>query len=396
VSDLHDNETTGGVLAGLRVLDVSLLGPAILAQQLADLGADVVKVEPPGGDHVRKVGWPIIDGAALMHWHVNRGKRSIILDLKTKAGIETFIALVKKADILIEGMRPGALSRRGLTWERLSAENPRLVYCSISGFGSTGPLAQLATHGAGFDAWAGILAPQIDENGTPHFPERRTPIGYFAGSLWGAIGVLAGVIRARATGKGYHFEISQAGAAAAISAMALEAQRYVDRRNASGISETDDKVGSNRLRSSVRLAFYRAKDGYVLFMATEQKFWRNFCTAVSRPDLFAAHPGKGDYDQDYGNEVLRGELAALFKERTMAEWVELGLASDFAVVQAHTQKTLLQDAHFKASMAWLPEGEHPCDLLATPIMTLGEPPAIVHRAPKAGENTETVLKEWLE
>ncbi len=385
-----DDAGMGGVLAGLRVLDVSLLGPAILSMQLADLGADVVKVEPPGGDYIRKVGWPVIDGATLLHWHSNRGKRSVVLDLTSEDDIRIFLELVKAADVLVEGMRPGALERRGLGWERLREANPKLVYCSISGFGSTGPLAQLATHGAGFDSWAGLLVTQPDEHDRPSLPEARMPIGYFAGPLWGAIGVLAGVLRARATGQGFRFEISQAGAAAATGAIALSAQQYVNERKAAG----EDTGGAPAFRGSVRLAIYKTNDGHVLFMATERKFWKNFCEAIARPDLYAAYPGKEDYDHEQYNRELRDELDRIFATRTMAGWVELGLERDFPIVQVHTPASLLEDEHFLSSAPWQ-EADHPTKLLATPIRPIGEPPAKVRRAPRPGEHTAEVLKDWL-
>lgn len=181
------------LLHGLRVLDVSFLGAGALAQQLADLGADVVKVEPPYGDHVRLSGAPIVEGSSLLHWHFNRGKRSIVLDLTTPSDIGRFLDLVGKAEVLIEGMRPGGLDRRGLNWERLLQANPRLVMCSISGFGSIGPLKDLGMHGMGFDAWASILAPDEDTEGNPVFPEKIATVGSCVGPVWERWGARGGV-----------------------------------------------------------------------------------------------------------------------------------------------------------------------------------------------------------
>jgi crotonobetainyl-CoA:carnitine CoA-transferase CaiB-like acyl-CoA transferase len=180
-----------GPLAGVRVLDCSLLGPDGATLHLADLGADVVKVEPPEGDYVRQTGWPIIDGASVFHWQLNRGKRSIVLDLKSESGKDLFLKLVAKADVLLEGMRPGALEKLGLGWERLHAINPRLVACSVSGYGSKGPYAKMAAHSFAFDSWAGLAPSTVDERGFRALPPTYAPIGLTVGPLFAALGVLA-------------------------------------------------------------------------------------------------------------------------------------------------------------------------------------------------------------
>src|SRR6478735_4440149 len=118
-------------LAGLRVIEVSMLGPGAITTNLADLGADVIKVEPPSGDYVRQMTWPIVEGTSLMHLHVNRGKRSLVLDLKTDEGDATFLDLVRGADAVVEAMRPGGLARRGLGFEQLREVNPAIVFITI-------------------------------------------------------------------------------------------------------------------------------------------------------------------------------------------------------------------------------------------------------------------------
>src|SRR4029450_7067286 len=136
-----------GLLAGVRVIESSLLGPAPVGMQLADLGADVIKVENPGGDYVRKMAFPIIDGISLLHWHLNRGKQSIVLDLRTAEGVATYLDLLRDADAVIEAMRPGALARRGITWEKMQEINPRLVFWQISGYGMYFTQQNSARHG---------------------------------------------------------------------------------------------------------------------------------------------------------------------------------------------------------------------------------------------------------
>src|SRR4051794_23925679 len=138
---------TPSPLASLRVIESSMLGPAAITTALADLGAEVIKIETPAGDYVRQMTWPIVEGVSLMHLHVNRGKRSVVVDLRTEEGIALFLELVRESDVVVEAMRPGGLARRGLSFEKMREVNPKIVQCTISGYGSTGPYRDLASHG---------------------------------------------------------------------------------------------------------------------------------------------------------------------------------------------------------------------------------------------------------
>ena len=138
---------TNPPLASLRVIESSMLGPAAITTHLADMGADVIKVESPAGDYVRQMTWPIVEGVSLMHLHVNRGKRSLVLDLRTSEAVEVYLHLVRGADVVIEAMRPGGLAKRGLGFDKLCEVNPRIVFCTISGYGMTGPYKDMPSHG---------------------------------------------------------------------------------------------------------------------------------------------------------------------------------------------------------------------------------------------------------
>src|SRR5690606_17065051 len=184
-------------LESVRIVECSMLGPGAITTTLADLGADVIKVEPPSGDYIRQMTWPIVEGVSLMHLHISRGKRSITIDLRTDAGREVFIELVRGADAVIEAMRPGGLDRRGVGYEACLAVNPRIVFCTISGYGMTGPYRDLPSHGIAYDVWAGLVAPEVTEDGFCAIPEHPS-VGIHAGPLFGALGVLAGITRARA------------------------------------------------------------------------------------------------------------------------------------------------------------------------------------------------------
>ncbi|HEX6165279.1 MAG TPA: CoA transferase, partial [Acidimicrobiales bacterium] len=202
-------------LAGVRIIECSMLGPGAVTTHLADLGADVIKVEPPSGDYIREMTWPIVEGVSLMHLHISRGKRSITLDLRTDEGRAVFVDLVRGADAVVEAMRPGGLDRRGVGYDTLRAVNPAVVFITISGYGMTGPYRDMPSHGVAYDTWAGLVNPGIDDEGFAYIPEHPS-MGIHAGPLFGALGILAGIIRARETGVGCRMEIAQADAAAAM------------------------------------------------------------------------------------------------------------------------------------------------------------------------------------
>ena len=189
-----------GPLTGVRILEVSLLGPAAITTTLADLGAEVIKVESPSGDYVREMTWPIVEGVSLLHLHVNRGKESVVLNLKSPEGIATFKELAATCDAVVEAMRPGQLDKLGVGYEVLKEINPKIVFITISGYGMTGPYKNLPSHGIAYDTWAGVVPPAYDEEGFAYLPE-HVSIGINAAPLYGGLGILAGIIQARATGE---------------------------------------------------------------------------------------------------------------------------------------------------------------------------------------------------
>ena len=184
------------LLAGVRVIESSLLGPGLIATFLSDLGAEVIKVEPPQGDYIRQMTWPIVEGVSLLHLHTHRGKKSITLDLKTDEGVAVYKELVAGADAVVEAMRPGAMAKRGLGYEDLKAVNPKIVFCTLSGYGASGPYRDLPSHGIAYDTWAGLIPPEVDDDGFTRIPEMPN-IGINVGPMLGAVGLLAGIIRAR-------------------------------------------------------------------------------------------------------------------------------------------------------------------------------------------------------
>ncbi len=389
------------LLETLRVIDVSVLSPAGLGQQLADLGADVIKVERPGeGDPVRKIAWPVIEGVNLEHWHWNRGKRSLALDLASPAGTEVFLDLVRSADVVVEGMRPGALERRGLSLARLWEANPALVVCGMSGYGSSGPYRNVPAHGLAFDALAGVAPPGRTRDGfatiAPH-----TSIGMNAAALYGALGVVSGVLRARASGEGCALEIAQSDAAIAVNWLRIEGElayerpdgEVTDREGAAG--EERRAIGFDDFDDAVRYQYYESADGYVLLMASDRKFWRNFCEGIGRLDLYDAQRGAEMAEHARGNTDLRRELSEIFATRTTAQWMEFAARVDTAIAPVHDSRSVRSDPQARDRIAWLPGRSHGADLMRSPLKLVDAQLPEPRRAATVGQHSDEVLRDVL-
>jgi len=368
------------------VLELALLAPDLLGMHLADLGADVIKIEqPPGGDYLRDVGGRKLAGLNLAHLRWNRGKRSVTLDLKHPEGRDILHRLAARSDVVIDGLRAGAAARCGADFVTIRALNPSVVYCSLSGAGGSGPYARLATHGVAYDAYAGLAPPITHADGSPRIPARPS-IGMLAAPLYAAMAVCAALVKARATGEGQCLEVAELDAAASWQAEALDAAL-------NGVESTIPD-----LIAAVRYQYYRtADDRVILFQASERKFWRNFCTAVGRPELFEAKPGAVAGDHARGDEALRAELTAIFRSRTCEEWLRVFIEHDVPGGPVHTIETLPEDRHFRARDL-LFEQDHPATgrtrLFGTPIKAAGERFAAAP-APAAGEHTDEVLAQLL-
>jgi crotonobetainyl-CoA:carnitine CoA-transferase CaiB-like acyl-CoA transferase len=387
-------------LHGIRIIECSALGPAAITMPLVDLGAEVVKIEPPAGDYIRQMTWPIIEGNSLMHLHINRGKKSLVLDLRTQAGADTLRELVRDADVVVEAMRPGGLAKRGLGFEDLRAVNPRIVFCTISGYGMTGPYKDYPSHGIAYDTWAGIVNVAEDEDGFTYLPE-HVSMGINAGPLFGALGIMAGVLRARGTGEGCFLEIAQSDAAAAMDWYRSETYRAYERPEDVVTGNAADNYerrapGTAGMKEGVRYQVYRtADDRHVLFMASEQAFWKNFCEAVDRLDLFERWPGSKYADHARNNRELQVELRAIFATKTANEWLEFGGRVNTPIAPVNTPATLADDPQFADRLPWIPESRLGADQLPTPLKFIGEELPIPEKSPTVGQHTDEVLRDVL-
>lgn len=383
-------------LNGVRVLEVAALGPSSLGGYLADMGADVVKVEDKAGDGVRYAGNPAMgssNGESLLHLRWNRGKRSIGIDLKSDAGKALFRKLAAKADIVIEGMRAGILDRLGLGYEDLKSLNPALVFCSISGLGRYGPYAEMGSHGPSFDAFGALSS----INPYALTKEERvkspaTPVGMHAMGLYAALGTLAALTKARASGEGALVEVAAADCAAHwlpdVVDAALNPDQCFDRPGFLG--------GKGKQAHWPRLCRYDCGDGRgIFFQALSPKFWDRFCAAVDRPDLAAAY--RVDRDVNDADEEVHGELVKLFASRPFADWMVLFGEHDVPAGAANSRETLVTDPHFLARhnvyTVDLP-GTGPLRLTGTPVKTPDQDfaPSL---APTAAQDATEVLADWL-
>jgi crotonobetainyl-CoA:carnitine CoA-transferase CaiB-like acyl-CoA transferase len=386
-------------LADVRIVECSMLGPAAITTCLADLGADVLKVEPPTGDYAREMTWPIVEGTSLLHLHVNRGKRSVVLDLRTPEGVEVFLDLAKHADAVVEAMRPGGLERRGLGFEKLREVNPRIVFITISGYGMTGPYRDYPSHGIAYDTWAGVVKPEVDEDGFTYIPE-HVSIGINAGPLFGAMGILAGIVQARSTGRGVQMEVAQSDSAAAIDWLRSETYKAYERPESEVTGNKSDNYarrapGTAGMREGVRYNIYESADGHVLFMASEQAFWKNFCEGVDRADLFEQWPGSKYADHAPGNVELHRELRDIFRTKTSAEWIEFGGRVNTPIAPVNSPKTIADDPQFQDRLPWIPKERLGAEQLPLPIKIVGEELPEPTMAPTLGEHTDAVLRDVL-
>ncbi|MDG1366192.1 MAG: CaiB/BaiF CoA-transferase family protein [Acidimicrobiales bacterium] len=387
-----------GLLSNIRVIESSLLGPGHVATFFADLGADVIKVESPQGDYIRQMTWPIIDGVSLLHLHTHRGKRSITLNLKSDEGVELYKELVRDADVVVEAQKPGALASFGLGYDVLKEINPTLVFATLSGYGSTGPYRDMPSHGIAYDTWAGIVQPVVDDEGFCRIPPTMPNVGINVGPMVAAMGILAGIIKARETGEGCEMEFAQSDAAAYMDWYRIESERAYLRPEDEVTGNPADNyerrpAGLAGMWEGVRYQMYEASDGHVLFMASEQAFWRNFCQGVDRMDLFDRWPGSKYADHAKGNIELQRELQAIFTTRTCQEWLAFSEEHVTTIAPVNTTANIGDDPQFQHRMGFYPTEALGCEQLPLPAFVNGEPLPCPTMAPTVGEHTDEVMAE---
>ena len=356
-------------------------------------------MEPPQGDYIRQMTWPIVEGTSLLHLHTHRGKKSVTLDLKTPEGVAVYKDLVAGADAVVEAMRPGSMAKLGLGYDDLKPVNPKIVFCTLSGYGATGPYRDLPSHGIAYDTWAGLIPPEVDEDGFTRIPEMPN-IGINVGPMLGALGLLAGIIRARATGEGCQMELAQSDAAAYMDWYRIETWLAYNRPEDEVTGNASDDYerrapGLAGMREGVRYQLYESADGHVLFMASEQAFWKNFCEGIDRADLFERWPGSKFADHAKGNLELQAVLKEVFLSRTSAEWLAFADDHNVPLAPVNTAKTIVDDAQFQHRFPLYGVDQLGAEQLPLPLHLVGEDLPVPTEAPEVGQDTDAVLRDVL-
>ncbi|MDP2270827.1 MAG: CaiB/BaiF CoA-transferase family protein [Archangium sp.] len=366
-------------LAGLKVLDLSRLLPGPYATLvLADLGAQVDKLEEPGSGDYTRHSPPMKDDTSALFLGLNRNKRSIGVDLKSPEGVATLKGLVKHYDVLVESFRPGVLDRLGVGYEVLSRENPRLIFCSISGYGNTGPDRLKAGHDLNYIARSGALAYGGLDGGAPAMPGvQMADIG--GGSLFAIVGILAALHERHSTGQGRFVDVSMTDGSMAFLHMHLAARLLM------GAEGTPLARGREALNGGFACyGLYKTKDDrYLAVGSLEPKFFAGVCAAIERPDLL-----EGAYDVGEGGKKVRAELEEIFTSRTQAEWASLFKPLDLCVEPVLEGDELLNDPQLQARGVFAKEGG--VIWLRTPLR-FGDVPIVP--PPAIGQQTEEILRE---
>ena len=364
-----------GALAGVRVVDLTRYIPGPYATMtLADLGADVVKIEPREGDPIRAFP-PAVGEESAAHAGLNRGKRSVAVDLRTEEGASVVRRLAGQADVFVEGFRPGVLARRGLGPAQLIEVHPRLVYCSVTGYGQEGPHAARAGHDIGYGALGGFLGANRDADGRPIVPGAQV-IDMTAGFLT-VIGILAALQARERTGRGQHVDVSLLRASLALTTVPMT-------RALAGPEPGDELTGVYP-----SYTVYRCRDGRWLAVgALEPKFWEGLCVALGRPELAGRQ-----WEQGEARVHARAAVAALFASRDRDEWVRVLADHDVCVEPVLAYDEMSAHPTVAAELIDQPVGKARLRTVAPPVKLSGAPSVSLRPAPALGEHTDAVLAE---
>jgi formyl-CoA transferase len=372
-------------LDGVRVVELCQFAAGPFSTLLlADMGADVIKVEPPRGDDLRH--WPPQTGGFSDNFcSLNRNKRSVVLDLKSPAGLEMARSLVLSADVLVENYRPGVLGRLGLGYEPLAALKPSLVYCSISAFGQTGPRSGEGGFDLTMQALSGIMSVTGEADGGP--VKCGVPISDFGTALYAAFAITCALRKAAHAGTGEHIDVSMLGASLGMAA--LQTSEYF------GTGQDPAKLGSAHPRSAPYQAF-RTSDGYIAIAAGNDRLWQSVCRVLDREALlgdarFATNTGRAKHQR-----VLAALLEPALVGATTREWLGRLTVAGVPCAPINTYSQALADPQVE-HMNWvqrmeLPDGTR-IRTFVSPVRMSGRGFGIRRRPPTLGEHTEEVLAE---
>jgi crotonobetainyl-CoA:carnitine CoA-transferase CaiB-like acyl-CoA transferase len=378
-----------------------LLNGGALGWMLGSLGADVVKVEPPGrGDYIRDIVGTIVPRHSPIHVQYNAHKRSVVLDIKRDRCREVLRRLVSGADVFIDGGVPGAIDRLGFGYEQLKVIKHDLVYCGHTAFGADGPYSSIPMHGIGMNAMAADMVAERLDDGLFHSVPAKRPIpprgpeATQIGAIWAAYFVAAALVQRARTGEGQLIDVSASDAVVigtgAANVMELNLHRVTDHSAEPGFAPDGELTGA-------KYQFYATKDRRsILFAGMEPRLWARFCAVLDRRELIDR--GDAASAMDWGHdERLRRELQVIFEQRTLREWMELAGAHALPICPAHHDLHDVQsDPHMRTRSTFV-EGEHPVagpfTYLGVPAVLPGQPFEVQRPAPLMGADTREIMAE---
>jgi len=377
-----------GPLKGVRVLDMTwaLAGP-YCTMVLCDLGAEVIKVESPdGGDPSRK-SLPFIEGVSSYFLSVNRGKKSVAVNLRHPQGKEIVLALANQSDVLVENFRPGVMDRLGLGYGALRETNPRIIYAACSGFGQKGPYAHRPAYDVVVQGMGGALSITGEAGGPP--VRVGFSIGDIGGGIFTALGVLAALHERESSGQGQMVDISMLDGQIALLENAFA------RFFATG--EVPQRIGT---RHPLRTPFqaFPTQDGHIVLAAGEERFWQRLCQVINRPDLLGDERFKDNPSRTRNHDQLEPILKEITQTKKTAEWVALMDKSDIPCGPVNSIDQVVDDPH-TAAREMITEVEHSkagrLKVVNSPLKLSRTPVKIERACPELGEHTEEVLQNLL-
>jgi crotonobetainyl-CoA:carnitine CoA-transferase CaiB-like acyl-CoA transferase len=386
------------LLEGVRVIECAVLfNGDQTGRLLADMGADVIKVESTrgGGDYLRDILGQITPHNSPAHLVVNRNKRSVTLNLRSEEGREKFFELLRTADIFVDGFAGDACARLGIGYEDQARVKPDIIYAQCSGFGARGPLAQIPTHGQMMGALGGGVPLQMCSDGLVRQKpgEESLADGTLLAATYTALAAVAALNQRSRTGKGAYID--------GAGSDAVMATRWFQATYSWNDSRLTDRAGlpsfAGGENTSAKYQFYETADNkFILFCAIEHKFWDNFCNAVDRTDLLGQKDTAAPIDFSGDSEPLRRELQKIFHTKTLQEWTAIAIEHDIAMAPANQLNDLLTDEHIR-TREMIIEQVHPHAGPFTspgwPAPVAGQPFEVYRPAPGLGEHTEELLRE---
>lgn len=372
-------------LKGLKIIEFCEIaaGP-YCGMLLADMGAEIIKVERAQGDAMRM--WPpISEGYSENFASVNRGKKSVIIDLKSASGVNAAKALILSADVVIENFRPGVMKRNDIDYDAMSALKPELVYCSISAFGQSGPRSQEGGFDLTMQAMAGVMSITGEPGGAP--VKCGVPLCDFVSGLYGAFAISAAIREVAVTGKGQNIDVAMLGATLAIAA--LQTSEYF------GTGRDPQKLGSAHPRNAPYQAF-RAQDGHFGMAAGNNKLWRSVCEVVERMDLVEVERFASPSQRAANQKELLVILEAIFTTQPVSHWLDQFAKAGVPCSAIKTYSEALADPQV-AHMGWVQDlvlpGGRETKTFGSPIRFNDQQNKILTPPPALGEHTDEVLSE---